>query len=347
MIVGSWPGYLKTQNDFLRIFLDGLASTGCEVVSMNSVDELRCMPQPDVVLLHWPQRAFWEANGRWGVLRNIVVLLSSLRRMRPQTKVVWLVHDLKPHDASGMQRWLWSPFIWLLCRLLDGVLTLAPATAEVVRDALPISSRVPVNSVWHPMYPGEVLTEDERRAIRSELRLDGATRVVGYCGQLRHNKGVDLLVDTFRKLDEPDISLVIAGQLTSGAERLDELLSAAATDDNRIRYLPGELTPEQFRRTIGGCDLVIAPFRQYLHSGSIVHALSADRPVATPRTPFAEDLEGQLGKTWVRAYEGPLDVDTFRSLVAAPLPVGSCPLDAFEPRLVGSSTHRWLGELLL
>ncbi len=345
MIVASWPGYLKTQNDFLRIFLDGLASAGCDVVSINSIDSLRTSPSADVLLLHWPQRAFWEASSRIGALKNMLVLLNSLRTMRPETKVVWLVHDLEPHDATGMQRWLWKPYIWLLCRLLDGILTLSQATSDVVRDSLPVSSAVPFHSVWHPKYPGEVATDDERRAVRAALGVGETVRVVGYCGQLRHNKGIDLLVDAFRQLDDPELCLLVAGQVTRGASHLDELLSSAAAEDRRILYLPGELTAEQFRRTISGCDLVAAPFRKYLHSGSIIHALSADRPVATPRTPFVSDLENQLGGGWVRVYEGSLDGDTLKWLVSVPFPVGPCPLDEFDPNSVGRSAHRWLVEI--
>ena len=53
---------------------------------------------------------------------------------------------------------------------------------------------------------------------------------------------------------------------------------------------------------------MVAPFRHYLHSGSIVHALSAGRPVLTPATPFALSLAAELGRPdWLQTYAGPLD----------------------------------------
>ena len=53
---------------------------------------------------------------------------------------------------------------------------------------------------------------------------------------------------------------------------------------------------------------MVAPFRRYLHSGSIVHALSAGRPVLTPATPFALSLAAELGRPdWLQTYAGPLD----------------------------------------
>ena len=53
---------------------------------------------------------------------------------------------------------------------------------------------------------------------------------------------------------------------------------------------------------------MVAPFRRYLHSGSIVHALSAGRPVLTPATPFATSLAAELGRPdWLQTYAGPAD----------------------------------------
>jgi hypothetical protein len=72
---------------------------------------------------------------------------------------------------------------------------------------------------------------------------------------------------------------------------------------------------------------VVAPFRRYLHSGSIVHALSAGRPVLTPATPFASSLAGELGRPdWLQTYEGGLTPATLAAASAPGTPLDLSPL---------------------
>ena len=160
MIVGSWPGYVATQNNFLRIFLDGIADEGCEVRSIDSVDQIAEHQDLDVVLLHWPQRVFWEADGRLATLRNMYRLIHGLRQLRSTTLVVWVAHNLRPHDAQGMMKLLWPLFAKGLNRMIDAVLTLSSETLGPVQNAYPELANLPSACLRHPKYPGQSLSAE-------------------------------------------------------------------------------------------------------------------------------------------------------------------------------------------
>ena len=182
--------------------------------------------------------------------------------------------------------------------------------------AYPALAGKPVEHVWHPAYPGEALSPEARADARAGLGWGGAERVYGYCGQLRPYKGVEDLIAAFRQLPDPAARLLVAGRPRDAA--FAGALRALAGGDARIRLVLEDLTPDRFRACLGACDIVAAPFRRYLHSGSIVHALSAQRPVLTPATPFATSLAAELGRPdWLQTYQGPL---TPATLAGAQMP---------------------------
>ena len=216
-----------------------------------------------------------------------------------------MVHDLRPHDGRWFKRLAWPPYTRALARTADGSLTLSEGTRAAVAAAYPALAKKPMEHIWHPAYRGETVTPEARVAARVHLGWGDAERVYGYCGQIRPYKGVEDLIAAFTGLADPAARLLIAGRPRD--EGLAAALEDLAKGDSRIRLRLEDLTPEGFRACLGACDVVVAPFRHYLHSGSIVHALSAARPVLTPATPFATSLAAEIGRPdWLQTYDGPL-----------------------------------------
>jgi hypothetical protein len=89
---------------------------------------------------------------------------------------------------------------------------------------------------------------------------------------------------------------------------------------------------------------VVAPLRRYLHSGSIVHALSAQRPVLTPETPFATGLAAELGRPdWLQTYRGPL---TPATLAGAQVPGVPLDLGPLTPAIAARRLKGFLDSLV-
>lgn len=340
LVLGSWPGLESDHNRFLQILLGGLAAEG---VAIRSFPDSRAIDLAglDMLLVHWPDKVFWEAAGSAGAAARIAGLLAKLALRPRRAKLVWMVHDLRPHDRKWFKRLAWPPYAAALARLADGAVCLSSGTRAEVLAAYPALAGKPFEHVWHPYYPGEAVTPEVRAATRASLGWGPETRVFGYCGQLRPYKGVEDLIAAFRGLGDPEARLLVAGLPRDAGIAAD--LEARAAGDPRIRLRLENLSPEAFRACLGACDLVAAPFRHVLHSGSIVHALSAGRPVLTPATPFASSLAAELGRPdWLQTYEGPL---TPATLAAATLPATPLDLAPLAPETTARQLRRFLETL--
>ncbi len=305
MIVGSWPGREAGQNRFQRILLDALEVEGVGVVGFSDSRGIR-LEGLDVLIVHWPERIFQEAGNAAEALRLMTGFLRKLQARPPSVKVVWVVHNLHPHFVRGFKRFSWPWYAARLARAVDGILTLSKGTVDTVQAGLPGMAGKPFGYFWHPFYPEEEISPDLRAVERAALGWSDAGTVYGFCGQVRPGKGVEDLVAAFRRLPDPTVRLLVAG-LPLYEHGLADALARLAADDPRIRLCLQDLTQEEFRANLGVCDIVVAPFRRYLHSGSLIHALSCHRPVLTPATPFSSSLADHLtSPDWVQTYEGPL-----------------------------------------
>jgi beta-1,4-mannosyltransferase len=341
--VASWPGSGAKANPFVSNFLSGLEKAGCEVISFDTVSDFKGQAY-DILLLQWAERVFWESTSRWKQIWTILRLLRFLQTRAPHIRVVWLVHNLRPHDVGRWGRLIWTPYMWALTRLVAGFLTLSPGTLPEVRATLPAFAQKPADYIWHPLYPGAELSEHERLVARSRYGWDDTVRVLGYCGQIRPYKGLDELADAFLRTKRPDLRLLIAGRPSNTATVAK--LEVAAKKDTRIALDLKDLSGAEFRLALGACDVMAAPFHRYLHSGSIVHALSAVRPVLTPATPFSKSLCVHLGREWVRTYEGSLTPELLETEENIRPPITDLNLIDFNPDAVGQQTVRFFREIL-
>jgi len=312
--VASWPDSKDEHNPFMRIFLGGLEDAGCRVTGINSLKDISDVvdAEPDIFLVHWAERIFAEAKSRQEILANVYRLLTAIAKLRPQTRVVWVVHNLAPHDSRRFQRLVWPPYIWALSRSVDAFLTLAPDTVAQVKANIPALAKKKGHGAWHPAYPDANISFEEKIAAREEMGIPADTCVLGYCGQIRPYKGVEDLLDRFLETSDPSLRLLLAGRpevTRPGAQDFVVRLQEKAQKDARVLLKFTDLDANDYKKTLGACDVIVAPFRNYLHSGSLVHALSAGKPILTPQTPFAESFAKRLGQDWVRLYSGDLSVE--------------------------------------
>jgi beta-1,4-mannosyltransferase len=333
--VGTWPGRCYAgSNRFFDLFTDCLEAAGVEVVAFERVEDIDARAV-DALFIHFLDKAFWESQGRLAVMANLARLA---RRIGPGSgaRVVWVVHNLAPHENRGMMRLLWPLMTRFAAWRCRHFLTLSPATLPVVRAAMAGLARKPGSFFWHPLYEDAAPT-DSGAAPAARARRGFATGdfVFGYVGLLRPYKGIESLIAAFRALPDADARLLIAGGARDDTYRAT--LEAAVAVDARIRLEVGMMDDAAFLDALWSVDLFVAPFARYLHSGSLMHAVSAGRPVLTSRTPFAESLETVLGPAWMATFDGPLGAATLAAAKAAPRPDGGPDLSPFSRASVGAA----------
>ena len=271
----------------------------------------------------------------------LVRLLSNLRALKRRgALVVWMVHNVEPHDMSWKRRLVWGVYRHRLCSLTDGFMTLSPATIDVVRRKIPGLRRKPTGFIWHPSYESVVGTPSRAQA-RAALGFADSDRVYGLIGQLRPYKGLEALITTFGDLPDQEARLLIAGKPADDtyAASIAALCRAAP----RIKLIGRHLSRMEFDAYLAAVDVVVMPSKQSLHSGSILHALSAHRPVLTGDSAFANGLKGQVGAGWVRTFDTKLAVT---DLMACCTPDTPPELSAFSVQAMGDKTLAFYRHLL-
>ena len=142
LVLGSWPGMEADHNRVLRILLGALEAEGVRVVSFPESRDID-LAGLDALLVHWPDKLFWEAAGSAEAAALIIRLTARLALRPRRVKLVWMVHDLRPHDGRWFKRLAWPPYAAVLAQLADGALTLSSGTRAVVQAAYPVLGRKP------------------------------------------------------------------------------------------------------------------------------------------------------------------------------------------------------------
>jgi glycosyltransferase involved in cell wall biosynthesis len=182
--------------------------------------------------------------------------------------------------------------------------------------------------MYRNVYPNEVTWQEARQRLRLRLH----QRTLLFIGVIAKYKNVPLLATVFRRLDDPETQLVIAGRFDS---KEDEAATRDAADgDARIQIHSGYVQANDLQIYFNAADLVVLPFREILHSGSALLALSFDKPVLVPALGAMPELQATFGSDWVRTYKGELTPEELN----AALEWSRMPN---RPKLVHASSLSW------
>ena len=137
-----------------------------------------------------------------------------------------------------------------------------------------------------------------------------------FFGAIRRSKGVENLVSCFQETRNPNLRLTITGVPYS--DDIEHRLEQAARLDSRISLGLRIVSDFELQESVLAADAVVLPFEKILHSGSIIYALSCGKAVLTPNTPYAGDLQKQVGSQWLRTYAPPLTANDLSRLERRP-----------------------------
>jgi hypothetical protein len=234
---------------------------------------------------------------------------------------VWTAHNLAPHgfpSPHAAEAWRrWSPR--LLARV-DTVVAMSASGAEAVRAALPAVAATPFVLIPHPHYR-DVYGTPDTRPVRARHGIPAGAHLTVAAGLVRPYKGIPALIAAFAAAARDDEWLLVAGPCHDPAHGA-EVARAAAAAGPRVRLAVETLDDAGFAATVAAGDLFVANFGAVLNSGSVLAALSLDRPVLAPAGGPLAELRTKVGGDWLALFEPPLDAPALRrhldALRAAP-----------------------------
>lgn len=301
---------------FLRKYAEVLEAEGATLDEFSFGRALR--GRYDVFHIHWPDShlltgSWWRAVGKHARLALLMLYLRARG-----TRIVWMMHNLQAHEKDHwLSSWLFPRWFPQLC---THVIALTGNGLAAARARYPVLWRKHAAVIPHghyrDEYPGDSCPELlSRTANRRRLGLAQDRFTLLFFGNIRRYKNVPLLIEAFRALPGRDVQLVIAGQPGVGIEAAD--IAALARSDERIR-LHLEFVPEsQVTVFLGAADLVVLPFDSVLNSGSVLLALSLNRPVLAPRLGALPEIQSAVSPRWLNLYDGPLTAELLAGARAA------------------------------
>lgn len=216
--------------------------------------------QCNIAIFQWWHPFFAPAYGS---------IIFFLRRMAP-TKIIFLCHNVLPHESSPMDR--------LLIRMGFGQVDRFLVQSEEDRRSLlriKKSARVVVHP--HPIY--DVFRQDRytRRGAREELGVTG--HVLLFFGYVRPYKGLGVLLDGLARTRRlPETTLLVVGEFYEDKrpylDRIEKLGIA-----NSVRIVDHYVPNEEVEKYFCACDAVVLPYRSATQSGIVQIAYAFDRPV--------------------------------------------------------------------
>jgi beta-1,4-mannosyltransferase len=275
---------------------------------------------------HWDE-LYYESASRRPRLRELRSWLKLLRYAGLLTvarllgyRIIWTVHEVLPHESRSPRRDLLAAR--MLARSSHALVAHDRATAARAAAMLRTDGR-PIAVVPHGSYVGAYPEGRPREAVRERLGLEPSDFVFLAFGNLRRYKRLDLLLEAFARVSDPDVALVIAGEFLwrfrqpDWERRIRAQLHDAIRHDRRIRYLPGRVPDEEVAELHRACDAAVLARSDGWTSGSMILALSHGLPVIAARQPAYVELLADGAAGWLYEPGGVASLAERLALAAA------------------------------
>jgi GT2 family glycosyltransferase len=283
VVMMSLPPPRPTSNPYGVMLVDALRAR--HAVDVRHFSWRRAYLTPvDVFHAHWPETMLRGGSPLRSTVKRALfaglLLVFALRR----TAWVRTVHNVQlPRGLSRTER--------LLLR--------AAERRTVLRVLVNASTSVPVTQPSAVIPHGHYAEWFDRHP-----RADPVRGRILFFGAVRGYKNVPALVTAFRDVTGGDVSLHVAGNPTHPEHAVE--LERLADGDPRIaldlRFLP----ETELVREVTEAELVVLPYPEMHNSGSVLAALSLQRPVLVPDNEVNRSLSSEVGERWVHRFTFPL-----------------------------------------
>lgn len=299
VVLESVPGPLPTTNPYNVMLMRALAKTP-GVTMLPFTWRHLVLGRYDVFHVHWLEAHLSGPVPIKNLVRQVLALIGLIRLRVLRRALVRTQHNLElPTGISRRELWLLRlAERWTTMRLL-------------INESTPHDGSTRVATILHGHY---------RDWFAARTRTPSVPGRLVFFGRIRRYKNVDGLIAAFGDTGRAEqaagpLSLHVAGRPSS--QELTEVLADAARQDPRVSVQLGFVEDQDLVAAVSAAELVVLPYREMHNSGSILTALSLDRPVLVPDNEANRALASEVGPEWVLRYSGPLTGEDLVGAVSA------------------------------
>jgi len=216
-----------------------------------------------------------------------LVLIKTLRY-----KIVWTVHEILPHGIETSNDLFIRKF---LSRISDAKIAHSKTTIdEMTKFGLNIENTfvIPLGN-----FIGGYQNNTTKNKSRKYLNINKEDFVFLFFGGIEKRKGIENLLQSFDKLKNKNIKLIVAGKLPNDPDRSLRIIlnNYRKKLNGYLKVNPNFIKEEEVQYYFNCADVVVAPFTRIITSGSVILALSFGKPIICPRMGNLKDLPENIG----------------------------------------------------
>lgn len=293
----AWPGFnYKTSNPYNWLLNTNLSKSGVLIKSYKHrsifIDKI------DIWHMHWPAEnvisdSYFKTTARI-IGFFILILVSKLRNI----KLLWTAHNIKLHDKNYLIENLFYKYFHYS---LDGIICLSEDSYHKLISTYPSLNQKPFKIIKHGHYENYYPNKISEKEARTQLGIKESAKIGLFIGQIREYKKLDILIDQFRRLDDENASLIIAGKPKT--DNLKRKLIELIGDDKRIIFKPSFVKNEDFQLYFNASDFLIIPYKETLNSGIALLSLTFGLPIFSSKIPSIIELNKDFGDQLVCTYD--------------------------------------------
>ena len=221
--------------------------------------------QPDVVIIPWWHPYFAPM---WGVLGR------SIKRLPSQPKLLFICHNVLPHEQSKVSKMVLPSITKAVLRTGDGFVVHSEKDGRLLKQFLPQAN---IQVTAHPTY--QAIGKDSVGTIPVNVPEDRPLLL--FAGFVRPYKGLDILLDTMAiVLEKRPFHLLVAGEFWQGNEQYQAQIERLGISD-AVTIIDEYLPDETLAACLERADVTVLPYRSATQSGIIQAAFGHGCPVIT------------------------------------------------------------------
>lgn len=242
-----FPGktqYVTPDDEAVPLESEALLDTANPFTYLSTLRKIRSW-DPDILILRYWMSWFGPSLG----------FIS--RHIGDKCKVITIVDNVIPHEPHFFDK----PITKYFFSGSDAFVTMCKAVDD---DLLQFETKKPHIIMNHPLYShfGEKMGREEAE---EALGLEHGKKNILFFGLIRKYKGLDILIDAFKELND-SYQLIIAGEPYGSFDEYQEKIDASGVSD-RIKIFPNYIKDSQVKTYFSAADVTVLPYRSATQSG--------------------------------------------------------------------------------
>lgn len=296
----AFPAYSnKKSNPYNYMLYNEIEKYGCKVGEFSFKQAL--LLKYDLIHIHWPE-IYLNSNYRlkafFGSIAFLFVLfIAKLARK----KIVWTVHNLKPHNVK--YRLMNSIFWFFYIKMVDGIISLSKANESIALQEFKFKNCIKKSVAHHGLYHEAYENNITKEEARGYLGINEKAKVVLFLGQIKPYKNIEKLITEFNLNQDNDFVLLIAGRFDSNqyyCEVKNIIKSRNIVLVNK--FIPDDEIQQYYK----AADLCVLPFKNIFNSGSALLSVTFGAKVLVPYSENFREYQEILNDEVINTYKGEL-----------------------------------------